>query len=62
MIASDTCSGHSIGPKGKCAIGLEFSPPPGSTPGTIPGTLGIGFTYGSNDGSVPAITLTGKVK
>ena len=59
-IASNTCSGHSLAPKGKCAIGVEFAPPADAT-GTLTTTLGIGFTYGANSGSA-SIGLSGAVK
>ncbi len=63
VVASDTCSNQSIGPKGKCVIGLQFQAPPGATSKSkIPGTLSLGFTYGTNDGAAPTIALTGKVK
>ncbi len=62
-LASDTCSNASILPRGKCAIGLEFQPSPGSaSKTTLAGALDIGFTYGSNGGSIPSITLDGKVR
>jgi len=57
--SSDTCSGASILPRKACAIGVEFAP---TSMSTTSGSLGISFTYGLNRGSVPAITLTGKVK
>lgn len=64
QIASDGCSGTTVGPRGKCTIGLQFMPPQGSTSkSTLTGTMGMfSFTYGSNDGAVPSISLTGRVK
>ena len=60
---SDTCSNTSLKPNGKCAIGLKFLPPLGSpSKTTLAGSLGLDFTYGSNSGLVPAISLTGTVK
>ncbi len=59
-IASDTCSGHSLGAKGKCTIGVEFAPPANAS-GTQTATLGIGFIYGANSGS-SSISLTGTLK
>jgi hypothetical protein len=62
-VASDMCSGQPIGPRGRCAIGLEFSPPMGSAAKSkLTGTLSLGFTYGSNAGTVPSIPLSGTVK
>jgi pseudomonalisin len=57
--SSDTCSGASIPPRKSCAIGVEFAP---TSMSTTSGSLSISFTYGSNSGVVPTITLTGKVK
>ena len=59
-IASDTCSGHSLAAKGKCAIGLEFAPPANAT-GTQTATLSVGFTYGGNPGGA-SINLIGTIK
>ncbi|HLI81889.1 MAG TPA: S53 family peptidase [Candidatus Binataceae bacterium] len=62
-LASDTCSNQSIGPRGRCAIGLQFAPPIGSTSkSTLMGTLSLSFTYGSNPGTVPSIALSGRVR
>jgi subtilase family serine protease len=61
--ASDTCSGQFVGPRGRCTIGLEFSPPIGSaSKSTLTGTLSLTFTYGGNLGNVPNIALSGTVK
>ena len=60
---TDTCSSASIKPRGNCKIGIEFQPPKGSTSkSTLSGSLSLSFTYGSNNGSVPPIALSGKVK
>ena len=59
-IASDTCSGHSLAAKGKCAIGLEFAPPANAT-GTQTATLSVGFTYGGNPGGA-SVNLIGTIK
>jgi len=59
MIASDACSNQPIKPRGKCVIKLEFAP---TSQSTTSGTLNIGFTYGSNNGSVPTISLEGRIK
>ncbi len=59
-IASDTCSGHSVGAKGKCTIGLEFAPP-ANAGGTQAATLSVGFTYGGNAGGA-SVSLTGTLK
>jgi hypothetical protein len=64
MIASNTCSNAALAPHGRCAIGVQSMPPPGSpSRSTTTGSLGpLSFTYGSNPGSVPAITLNGRVR
>lgn len=60
--STDTCSGATLAPHGRCAISLEFSPPPGSIAKmTMPGSLNFDYTYGSNPGSAP-VTLTGTVR
>jgi len=56
---TDSCSNASIKPNGKCNIGIEFKPTSAST---TSGSLGFAFTYGLNPGTVPSITLSGKVK
>jgi hypothetical protein len=62
-IASDTCSGMPIGPRGKCIIGLQFAAPQdAASKSVVPGTLDVSFTYGLNAGLVPTISLMGKVK
>jgi hypothetical protein len=62
-IASDTCSGMSVAPRGRCMIGLQFSAPQGAASrSTVPGTLNVSFSYGLNPGSVPPISLTGRVR
>jgi hypothetical protein len=62
-IASDMCSGVAVLPKGKCTIGLQFSAPQDSpSKSTVPGTLGISFTYGSNPGLAPTVSLMGRVR
>lgn len=62
-LASDTCSSQTIGPHGRCAIGLQFAPPVDSTSkSTLTGTLSLSFTYGSNPGTVPNVPLLGRVK
>jgi len=61
--ASDTCSGQPIGPRGRCVIGLQFTPPDNATAkSTLTDTLSLSFTYGSNAGTVPSIPLSGTVK
>jgi hypothetical protein len=59
-IASDQCSGLPLAPKGKCSVGMEFTPP-GNASGTQSATLAVPFTYGANQDAV-ATNLTGKVK
>jgi len=63
VIASDTCSSQTIGPRGRCMVGLEFSPP-GGTPSRTPltGTLSLGFMFGSNSGTTANVPLSGRVK
>jgi hypothetical protein len=61
-IASDSCSGTTVGPKKHCVIALEFNPPSATPSNTaMSGNLNFSFTYGSNDGSVP-VPLSGTVK
>jgi hypothetical protein len=62
-IASDTCSGMSIAPRGRCMIGLQFSAAQGAvSKSTVTGTLNVSFTYGSNQGFISPISLMGKVR
>ena len=61
-IATDSCSGATMGPKKHCMIALEFNPPnEASSKSTLSGNLNFAFTYGANAGSVP-IPLSGMVK
>jgi pseudomonalisin len=61
-IASDSCSGTTMGPRKHCVIALEFNPPSGTPSNTaMDGNLNFSFTYGSNDGSV-TVPLSGTVK
>jgi hypothetical protein len=60
QIAGDQCLGQALAPKGKCGIGIEFSPS-GNTSGTQSATLSLGFAYGANNGEV-SVNLSGKVK
>jgi len=64
VVTSDTCSGAALGPHGRCTIKVASMPAGGSlSKSTTGGSLGpLSFTYGSNLGSVPPITLTGRVK
>jgi len=62
-IASDTCSGMPVAPRGRCMIGLQFSAPQdAASKSTVPGTLNVSFTYGSNQGFLSPISLMGKVR
>jgi hypothetical protein len=53
------CSGQSLGPKGKCQVGLKFAP---NQPNAFSGSLVFDFMYGSNSGKTPLISLGGKIK
>jgi hypothetical protein len=61
-IASDTCSGATIGPRKHCVVSIDFASPMGaSSKTTESGNLSFSFTYGVNGGSV-ASALSGTVK
>jgi hypothetical protein len=59
-ITTDQCSGRTLMPRGTCNIAVAFAPPANAT-GTLSATLSLGFSYGSNLGSV-STTLSSKVK
>ena len=59
-IATDSCSGHTLAPKGKCTIAVEFAPPANAS-GSQSATLSMGFVYGGNGGTV-STSLTGTLK
>jgi hypothetical protein len=61
-IASDTCSGATLGPRKHCVVSIDFaSPQAGVSKTTESGNLSFSFTYGVNGGSV-ATALSGAVK
>ena len=58
-IAANTCIGK-LAPKRGCKIAIEFTPPPGATRAQS-ATVGFGYTYGANYGSV-SVPLSGTVR
>jgi hypothetical protein len=61
-IASDTCSGATLGPRKHCVVAIAFASPSGASSKTPEsGNLSFSFTYGVNGGSV-ATALSGTVK
>ncbi len=57
---ANTCTGTLAPKPGTCTITMEFAPPPGAT-GAQSATVGFGYTYGFNYGSV-SVRLSGTVK
>jgi hypothetical protein len=59
----DTCTNALVQPKGTCVVEVAFTAPANlGSHSTMGGTLSLDFTYGPNSGSLPTISLIGKVK
>jgi len=59
-ITNDSCSGQALAAKGKCSAEVQFTPAQNAS-GPQNASLSLGFTYGSNNGSV-STNLSGRVR